>query len=167
MERAKQGRRRHSAQFKQRVLSECERPGASVAAVALSHGINTNLVHKWRRRQRPVGAVAPSFIPVTLNESAAPVVTAPAEASCIEVDVRRGATALQIRWPISAAVCVRPSHLDRTHTHVRWPVPQDRRRDHSGDLPPGTKQSSTVDHKPAATMTDRLSAQSAAPLRSA
>lgn len=106
MEQAKQGRRRHSAQFKRRVLSECERPGASVAAVALSHGINTNLVHKWRRRQRPVGAVDPSFIPVTLNEPAAPVapvVTAPAEASCIEVDVRRGATALQIRWPISAA----------------------------------------------------------------
>jgi len=103
MEQGKQGRRRHSAQLKQRVLSECERPGAGVAAVALSHGINANLVHKWRRRQRPVGAVTPSFVPVTLNEPAAPVVTAPAEASCIEVDVRRGATALQIRWPISAA----------------------------------------------------------------
>lgn len=102
MEQAKQGRRRHSAQFKRRVLSECERPGASVAAVALSHGVNANLVHKWRRQQRPVGAATPSFIPVTLTEPA-PLVAAPAEAAVIEVDVRRGATAVQIRWPVAAA----------------------------------------------------------------
>jgi transposase len=42
-------RRRYSAELKAQVLSECARPAASVAGVALSHGINANVVHKWRR----------------------------------------------------------------------------------------------------------------------
>jgi transposase len=103
MAQASRVRRRHSAEFKQRVLAECDRPGASVAAVALSHGVNANLVHKWRRQQRPVGAANPSFVPVTLSEPAVPVVAAAAEAACIEIDLRRGASAVQIRWPLSAA----------------------------------------------------------------
>ena len=39
-------RRRHSAELKQQILAECAQPGASVASVALSHGINANVVHK-------------------------------------------------------------------------------------------------------------------------
>ena len=42
-------RRRHSAAFKAQVLAACAEPGASVAAVALSFGLNDNLVHQWRR----------------------------------------------------------------------------------------------------------------------
>lgn len=45
-------RRRHSAEHKAQVLAECDAAGASIAAVAQSHGLNTNLVHKWRRAQR-------------------------------------------------------------------------------------------------------------------
>jgi transposase len=37
----------HSAEFKAAVIAECERPGASVSAVSLSHGLNVNLVRKW------------------------------------------------------------------------------------------------------------------------
>jgi transposase len=40
-------RRRHSAELKAKVLSACNEPGASIAAVALSHGLNANLVRKW------------------------------------------------------------------------------------------------------------------------
>ena len=40
-------RRQHSAEFKAQVVGECEQPGASVAAVALSHGINANLLRRW------------------------------------------------------------------------------------------------------------------------
>lgn len=42
-------RRRHEAGLKQRVLAECAVAGASVAKVAMAHGLNANLVHKWRR----------------------------------------------------------------------------------------------------------------------
>lgn len=44
-------RRRHPAELKDKVLAACEGPGASVAAVAQAHGLNANLVHKWRRRR--------------------------------------------------------------------------------------------------------------------
>ena len=40
-------RRVHGAEIKSKVLAECRRPGASVSAVALAHGLNTNLVRKW------------------------------------------------------------------------------------------------------------------------
>lgn len=42
-------RRRHSAAFKRKLLERIEQPGASVSAVALEHGVNANLVFKWRR----------------------------------------------------------------------------------------------------------------------
>lgn len=42
-------RRRHSTTFKAQVVAECQRPGASVAAIAHAYGVNANLVHKWRR----------------------------------------------------------------------------------------------------------------------
>jgi transposase len=42
-------RRVHDAQLKSKVLAECSQPGTSVSAVALAHGLNANLVHKWRR----------------------------------------------------------------------------------------------------------------------
>jgi transposase-like protein len=39
-------RRTHSAQFKARVMQACRQPGVSVASVALSHGLNANLVRR-------------------------------------------------------------------------------------------------------------------------
>jgi len=40
-------RRRHSAQFKEAVIQECMRPGVSMAAVALAHSLNANMMRKW------------------------------------------------------------------------------------------------------------------------
>jgi transposase len=92
-------RRRHSVELKALVLAECAQPGASVASVAMSHGINANVVHKWRR-QAHAGAVAvpaPSFVPLALP---APVTTAPQD---IRMELRRGATTMTITWPVAAA----------------------------------------------------------------
>ena len=41
-------RRRHSDEIKAKVLAACDEPGASISGVALAHGLNTNLVRKWR-----------------------------------------------------------------------------------------------------------------------
>lgn len=54
-------RHQHSAEFKAQVVGECEQPGASVAAVALSHSINANLLHRWRRLAR-AGRRAPAQV---------------------------------------------------------------------------------------------------------
>lgn len=94
-------RRRYSADLKGQILAECEEPGASVAKVALSHGINANIVHGWRklaRQGQPVEAPAPQFVPVTVA-AAAPV----AEPRGIEVELRRGAATIRLTWPLGAS----------------------------------------------------------------
>lgn len=96
-------RRSYSDEFKAQVLAECEAPGASVAKVAMSHGINDNVVHRWRqlaRQCRAVAAPAPrsEFVPVTLTTS-----NAVPSGHDIRVEIRRGVTAITISWPLSAA----------------------------------------------------------------
>ena len=48
-------RRRYGAELKAQILAECEVPGASVAKVAMSRGINANIVHGWRKLVRDLG----------------------------------------------------------------------------------------------------------------
>jgi transposase len=98
-------RRRHSDELKTLVLAACAEPGASVAAVAQAHGLNANLVHKWRRdpargSQRPASVVvqATEFVPLAL----------PAQPSMgtlpdIRIELRRGATSIAVTWPTAAA----------------------------------------------------------------
>jgi transposase len=90
-------RRRHSAELKTQVLSECAQSGASVASVALSHGINANIVHKWRRLAGVARLPAASFVPVAL-----PAPTC-APSAGIRMELRRGATTMTITWPAEAA----------------------------------------------------------------
>ena len=92
-------RRRYSSALKSQVLAECAQEGASVARVALSHGINANVVHKWRRlASGALPAVAtPAFVPVSLP----PATCAPAPD--IRIELRRGATQITLSWPLAAA----------------------------------------------------------------
>ena len=102
-------RRRHSKEFKAEVMRAAMQPHVSVAAVALHYGLNANLVRSWITRQakREGGKqtshstdVSPAeFVPLQL----ATVPTAAAAPGSIEVEVRRGATTITIRWPLSAA----------------------------------------------------------------
>ena len=41
-------RHRYSLEFKRQIVEESLAPGTSIAAVAQAHGINANLLHKWR-----------------------------------------------------------------------------------------------------------------------
>jgi transposase len=105
MEEGGRARRRHSAEFKRQVLTECAQPGNSVAGVALAHRINANLVQKWRRQARGGGGgvqrVDATFVPVAVSSVAAPTsAVAPAP---IQIEVRRGAVSARIQWPVSAA----------------------------------------------------------------
>ena len=105
-------RKRHSAELKAQILAECAVPGASVARVAMSHGINANVVHRWRQLVRESGSTlvkvpmatalvtaADGFVPVTVMDPPA----AAAKTGDIHIELRRGPTALTIRWPVSAA----------------------------------------------------------------
>jgi transposase len=48
---AKSTKRRHNPAFKHKLVELTRQVGASVAAIALEHGINANLLFKWRRLQ--------------------------------------------------------------------------------------------------------------------
>src|SRR5260370_20860930 len=45
-------RRFRGAEEKRQIIEETLRPGASVAAVALAHGINANMLFHWRKLYR-------------------------------------------------------------------------------------------------------------------
>ena len=88
--------------MKVQVLRECGAPGASVAQIALAHGLNANLVHKWRRQAggARLGVPTPemtTFIPVTLTPAASRVV------DDIRIELRRGALAVNVTWPLAAS----------------------------------------------------------------
>jgi transposase len=84
-----------------------------VAKVAMSHGVNANLVHGWRklereRHQAAAGAVqAQAVVPaVTAPASSAPflpVTIVSAGGAIIDIEVRRGAVTMKVSWPMSAA----------------------------------------------------------------
>lgn len=82
-----------TAEWSARIAAECAQPGASIAAVALSHGINANLLHKWIRLARARCPSTPTFLPVM----AAP---APAARS-IEIRLQRGEVQATVLWPTS------------------------------------------------------------------
>ena len=95
-------RRRYSRELKAQILAECDVPGASVAKVALSHGINANIVHGWRklaRESQPAVDVAQAkFVPVAV---AAPAPMS--EPRGIDVELRRGAATIRLTWPLDAS----------------------------------------------------------------
>lgn len=99
----RQARRHHGEELKAKVLEACAQPGASVAKIALDHGLNANLVHRWRRladgRERGRHAVQAieEFVAVpmaTVHGTPSPE---------IRIEVRRGAMVVSVSWPMSAA----------------------------------------------------------------
>ena len=100
-------RRKHSAELRARVLQACSQPGASVATIARLHGLNANVVHRWRvdernavmpAMQRPrSGFVAVNIIPET---RATPEPLPPPD---IRVEVIRANATIVVKWPLEGA----------------------------------------------------------------
>ena len=64
-------RRTYTPQFKREVAAQCLEPGASVSAIALSHGINANVVRKWLPKGRDVASTGVAMmLPVRVQPSA-------------------------------------------------------------------------------------------------
>ncbi|MCS9871954.1 transposase, partial [Pseudomonas aeruginosa] len=93
-------RRSYPKSFKAQIVEECTQPGASVAGVALSHGLNANLVHKWiRRQQAQLPAVPSSFIPIPLVPSLPATSSAAAADMAIQIAIPHRAGKLSVQWP--------------------------------------------------------------------
>jgi transposase len=103
MEHKTLSRRRHSKELKVKVLDACQQPGASVAAIALAHGLNANLVHKWQRNVARATSTAglssiDGFVPLPMESAALPLPDAD-----IRIELRRGAVTMNVSWPMGAA----------------------------------------------------------------
>lgn len=108
---ARRRRRRHEPEFKAQVIEACLEPGVSVAAVALANGLHANFLRRWVKEHREQAAgnatggcvvvsshVKPAaLVPVTVKMSD---VAGPSE---IRIDIRCGATAVQMAWPVADA----------------------------------------------------------------
>jgi transposase-like protein len=104
----------HSDDFKADAVAACAQPGMSMAAVAMSHGINANLLRRWvhEAQLKPRSEVVRAnvvdgtkaqepktvFVPVSLPPSAPP-----AQVPDIRIELRRGPTTVTVTWPAGAA----------------------------------------------------------------
>ena len=66
------GRRTYTLEYKLGIVRQCIEPGVSVAAIAMTHRINANLVRRWivrHRRELAAAAVEPrsTMLPVTMT----------------------------------------------------------------------------------------------------
>src|SRR5207302_5307309 len=68
------GRRTFTLKYKLAVVKQCSEPGVSVAAIALAHRINANLLRRWivRHHRALIDSDAkrqPAMLPVTIDSA--------------------------------------------------------------------------------------------------
>ena len=114
--------RTYTSQFKAELVAMCHKPGASIAAVALQHGMNANLLHRWRKEwaqglHRMEDGITttvatpqtPAFIPIELSSAAStaaseqPCVASSTPAADIRIECQRPGMSVTVRWPLSGA----------------------------------------------------------------
>lgn len=96
-------RRTHPIEFKAELAAMCRQPGVSVSAVALAHGINANLLRRWMKQfpadaRFPVSPAPARLVPIQVET----INTSPSDGD-IQLEIRRGATRINIRWPMAGA----------------------------------------------------------------
>lgn len=103
-------RRRHSAVFKAEAVAACRRPGVSIAATALTRGLNANLLRRWVVESERTGTLAVTGTPVAPSEPAedkasfVPVaLPSRMPETPIHIKIRRGSSTVSVEWPASAA----------------------------------------------------------------
>lgn len=111
---ARRTHRTYTPAFKAELVAACQQPGTSIAALANSHGMNANVLHRWLKEHartgchKPIVAPQPStpgsapsmseFIPLRL-----PNVTPEAVVAELKVELRKGPLSMSITWPMHAA----------------------------------------------------------------
>ena len=116
---AKRSWRKHSDEFKARVIAQALQPHASLASVALANGINANMLRSWVNAtslaRRPLTASrddrnnpALSFVQLPMQvEQTTPASSA--TSPVVEVQIQRGETRVVVSLPLitDSAVWVR------------------------------------------------------------
>ena len=95
-------RRFYSPELKLQIVGECGQAGASIAAVALKHGVNANIVHRWlREHSQGTLTVQPlAFVPVRLTAQPMPPRPELPTAPDIRIEIQRSSTTIVVNWPL-------------------------------------------------------------------
>lgn len=103
--------RRHSAEFKARVIDLARQPGISTAAVALANGLNANMLRRWVKEagesmpssaHKDTAAVVPTFVQLPMPQDVQPAPASVQAPDTISVEIRRGSTTVQAELPLDA-----------------------------------------------------------------
>ena len=101
-------RRHHPEEFKLAVIEACCEPGASVAGIAMSNGVNANQVRRWMRErgvEPPTRLVAIAILAAPSAPAFVQLPMAPAMPTLgdIRIEIRRGISAIKVEWPVQAS----------------------------------------------------------------
>jgi len=110
LRQSKPGRVRvhRTAEFKSRLIELALQSGASMAGVAVAHGVNPNLLRRWIRESKILSGPA-RFVPVMLESTVQPVSQVPVlkegqPTQQIEVSLQRGD--LRVKFKVDSAQMV-------------------------------------------------------------
>lgn len=93
-------RRTYPRQFKREVVAQCLAPGASVSAVALSHGINANVIRKWLPQgDLRIATGTAAMLPVTIESAPAVKRRAPAVPALARAPIELTLAGATVRLP--------------------------------------------------------------------
>ena len=103
--------RTYTPEFKAQLVAACQRPGASIAALAGQHGMNANVLHRWLKEHQRGGchqlveagthataavpSQGPAFIPLALPPAL--------KEQEVKIKLRKGALSMVVTWPLNAA----------------------------------------------------------------
>ena len=107
-------RRTHSPEFKSELVMQCQQVGVSVAAVAMDHGINPNLLRRWITEHERLGRhaalqnismqrdIAAQFIALPLSRAQPPELHTQIEQPIV-IELQRNGLSVSVRWPMGQA----------------------------------------------------------------
>ena len=102
--------RRHSDEFRARVIELARQPNTSVAAVALANGLNANMLRRWMRESEAAGeggaqlrdVARPAFVPLPMP--AQPSLPMPEQTAVrVEVEIHRNGTTVRASLPLDSS----------------------------------------------------------------
>ena len=113
LERIRDGRCRYDPKVKQELVSRCLRPGVSVAATAMQHGVNTNLLRKWIKQWQMGNTVE--------LQNAVPQMPAINRSPFLAIQVQREAPGGRVKVPATPIAQADNSSAQSMHLRVQLP----------------------------------------------
>jgi transposase len=96
-------RRTYSPAFRAERVAQCQQIGVSCSAVAISHGMNPNVLRRWiKEAQTGFAAKPPKAIMLDVQTDFVPLPIASAKASAqLRIELQRNGITVSVMWPSS------------------------------------------------------------------